>query len=213
MTIPFFAHVAGVSNIIPAYAGIRAWKRLDYSLKIFSVFCIFTMLTDFLEFILGRLGIYNQFISNYHLVIEFACIMFIFYVWTKSRALKEAIQYITMGYVVIWLIYKLYFEDPAKFSDVILPLSNFFCIIISGIVFFKLARRKPSITTIPMFWFSTGILLNASGTILIHLFSNAILQMGVQYFNAFWHIHWGFTIITNLCYAKGFSVAKAEGFQ
>jgi hypothetical protein len=210
MHIPIFAHISALSYLIPAYFGIRAWKQLNLSQQIFSSFLIFTIFVEALELILALSGIHNQFVLNYHQIIEFICVMFLFFSWTKNQRLKKGIQYITILNIVVWLIYKLYFENPDKFSEVITPLANIFFIIVSIISIVNLTNKVSFVTvaTVPMFWFSLGIALYASGTFGVQLLSNVILEKGIQYFAMLWYINWGFSIIANLCYAKGFSVAK-----
>ncbi|MFA6540641.1 MAG: hypothetical protein WCT99_03490 [Bacteroidota bacterium] len=209
MKIPIFAHVAAISYIVPAYFSVRMWKHLDRSLKGFAVFSIISVGQTIAEFVLGRLGIHNQFLLNYYQLIEFVFVMYLFFYWAESGFFKEGIQYITMIYVLTWMIYKFYFEDPDKFSEVIAPLSSFFFIIVSG---YSLIQLFQSATTIisktPMFWFSTGVFLYSAGTIIIFLFSNAILAMGIEYFNALWHVNWAFTLIANFCFSKGFWCTK-----
>lgn len=210
MNIPFFAHVASTSYILPAYFSVRRWKYLDRPLKGFAVFSIISVGQTVAEFVLGRMGIHNQFLLNYYQLVEFIFVMYLFFYRAETGLFKEGIQYITMLYILTWVIYKFYFENPDKFSEVIAPLSSFFFIIVSGYALVQLLQSSTIIISkTPMFWFSTGIFLYAAGTIIIFLFSNAILAMGIDYFNALWHVNWGFTLISNLCFSKGFWCTKS----
>jgi hypothetical protein len=55
----------------------------------------------------------------------------------------------------------------------------------------------------PVFWVAMGVLLYASGTLLVLGLSNHLLQLGKPYFDVAWHINWSLLIIANLLYTKG----------
>jgi hypothetical protein len=205
MAIPVFAHIAAASYLIPAGSGIRSWKRLPAPMKVFSLFCIYSFVHLLAEFVLGRMGISNLFLLDYHQIVELLCILFIYAIWIGNKRYKDLFQYLGLAYALLWMINMFYFEDPQQFSEVTAMTALFIQIVTSIIVLNALIRtsREP-VAHHSIFWIALGVLLYAAGTIIVSGFSNTILAMGISYFNILWHINWGFTVIANILFARSF---------
>jgi hypothetical protein len=206
VAIPLFAHVAAASYFIPAGAGFRYWRTSPVPVRVFTVFCIYSTLHLIAEFTLGRLGISNLFLLNYHQIVEFSCILFVYISWVKEERTKDLFQYLGLAYGLVWLINKYFYEDPERFSEVISAVAMVFLMFASVIVLNTLVRSaKEPVREHAVFWIALGVLLYGAGTVVVTSFSNTILAMGMEYFNMLWHINWGFTVITNVLYARSFS--------
>lgn len=204
MTIPIFAHVAAGSFVIPAAVGLRYWRSQNFPMKIFIVFCIYSVFHLAAEFTLGRFGISNQFLSNYHQIVELVCILYVYHQWIDNRFFKRLFISFGIVYCLVWLVNKFFYEDPERFSEMITTIALLFLIVSSVIVMNGLIRTsRESIFQHSIFWIALGVLLYSAGTIVVTSYSNEILAMGILYFNILWHINWGFTIIANIMYSKG----------
>lgn len=206
MAIPVFAHVAAASYFIPAGVGLRYWKSAPVPLKVFTLFCVYSTLHLIAEFTLGRMKISNQFLLNYHQIVELTAILFVYYSWAIEKRIKNLFLIFGLGYSLMWVVNKLFFEDPMHFSENISILALFIQIISSIIILNALVgSSRESVTRHAIFWIALGVLLYAAGTIIISGFSNTILALGMEYFNILWHFNWGFTIIANILYARSFA--------
>ncbi len=206
MQIPVFAHVAAASTLLPMLYGVKVWKTSKQPVRMFTLFCVYSVLHVIAEFTLGRMGISNQFLSNYHQLIEFICILYLYQAWIVESKVKDFFQYVGMLYIILWLINKYYFENPEQFSDVISAAALFLLIVSTVILLHAVnSRTQGPITEHFVFWIATGVLLYSAGTITVIAFSNTILEMGIAYFDVLWHINWGFTVAANILYAKGFT--------
>lgn len=205
MAIPPFAHIAAVSYFLPAGVGLRYWKLSPAPMKVFTLFCVYSTLHLIAEFTLGRMKISNQFLLNYHQIIELGAILYVYHAWVPGKRLKDLFQYFGLGYSLLWIVNKFFFEDPMRFSENISLVALFLQIIASLIIMNSIVNSsREHVSAHAIFWIALGVLLYASGTIIVNGFSNTILAMGMVYFNILWHINWGFTIIANILYARSF---------
>ncbi|MFA6469499.1 MAG: hypothetical protein WCW35_11420 [Bacteroidota bacterium] len=205
MNIPVFAHVAAASSMLPAAAGLWYWKSLSRPLKVFALFCIYALLHVIAEFILGRFGISNLFLINFYHWVELVCVLWIYRAWTSNIRMKDAFQYFAIFYTLVWILNKVYFEDPFHFSEITLSISMLVELIASVMVLNALVRNTTiAVARHSIFWIASGVLLCCSGTIIILAISNTIMSLGQDYFDIMWHINWGFTIISNFMYARSF---------
>ena len=205
MTVPIFAHFSAASFLIPTFTGIYYWKRLSKPLKVFVIFFVFTVLHEITTLVLGRMGIHNQFLSNYYQLVETQCFLYLYYSWTKNSKLRDILLYVGLFYMVFWLINKVYYENPAEFNDVIATVALFILIVTTIIVLRSVLQNTNALLTEQsMFWIGAGVLLYSSFTIILLTMSNTILEMGMTYFIVLWYINWGSTIVANLLFARSF---------
>ena len=205
MQIPIFAYVAAASFLIPAGFGVRHWRRLQTSMKIFALFCIFSVIQVTAEFVLGRMGIANQFLSNIYMIVYVGCMLFLYSQWTQKIRLNDGLKIAGLMYFVFWFLDVSFLPFPKEFRENIDTVASFIMLVASVIILGQIVRvSKISITQYSVFWIAIGTLLYSSGTIVVFSFSNTILDMGIEYFNMLWHINWGFTIIANVFFARSF---------
>jgi len=205
MQIPVFAHVAAASFLIPAGLGIRHWRTLHTSMKIFALFCIFSVLQVIAAFVLGKMGIPNQFLSNIYMLFYVECVLLLFSRWTQRRFLKDALVITGLIYFVFWILDVSFLPFPKDFRENIDTGANAIMIIASMIMLGQIAKHSENlITEYSTFWIAIGALLYSAGTITVTANSNAILAMGISFFNTLWHVVWGCSVIANLLYARSF---------
>ncbi len=206
MQIPVFAHVAAASFFIPAGIGYRNWRILQPPMKIFTLFCFFLVVQVIAEFVLGRLGIANHFVSNIHVLVQVECILFLYFKWVQKTRLKDSLKIAGLMYFVFWFLDVSFLPFPKEFRENIDTVASCILLVASVIILGQIVGvSKISITQYSVFWIAIGTLLYSSGTIVVFSFSNTILNMGMEYFNMLWHINWGFTIIANLFFVRSFS--------
>lgn len=205
MQIPVFAHVAAASFLVPAWSGIRYWKHLSAPMKIFGVFCFFSTLQVVIEFILGRMGIPNQFLSNIYMLVHVECLLYLYSKWIQKTFIKDILKIVGLLYIAFWFLDVSFLPFPKEFREHIDTVANGIMLITSIILLSEMVKLlEHSLTDYSVYWIAIGTLLYSAGTIVVFSFSNTILSMGIGYFNILWHINWGFTIIANLFFARSF---------
>ncbi len=205
MKIPIFAHIAAGSYLIPAVAGMIQWKDLNRSLKFFTVFSLFAIISIIAEFIMGRMGISNQILSNIYRLVQIECILYLYSVWTKKTQFQDTLKIAGLMYFVFWFLDVSFLPFPKEFREHIATVANGIMLIASVMMLSHIVKvSEETVTKHSIFWIAIGILIYSAGTIIVLTMSNTILQMGIDYFNMLWHINWGFTIIANIFYTRSF---------
>lgn len=205
MPIPVFAYVAGVSFIVPLSSGIRRWKMLGPSMKIFAVFTVYSGLHVAAEFILGGYGINNHFLLNIWDLVSFQCIVYLYYRWVQKERLKDFFQIIGMAYVSYWFLEMTYIEVPEEFQVTISTSANLLLIIASIVILYATAQSTETMAfSLAISWIASGVILYCGGTVVVQAMSNTVLKMGIKYFDMIWHINWTLSIIANIMYARSF---------
>ncbi|MFA5832017.1 MAG: hypothetical protein WDA22_00940 [Bacteroidota bacterium] len=205
MKIPIFAHIASAFYLLPAVVGLIRWKNQNRYLKIFTIFCIYSVFHIIAEFILGRFGISNQELSNIYRLVQLECIFWLYYHWSQRPVVKQSLKVFAMLYLLFWITDFALHPFPHEFQESIATVANFLMLASSLIIIEHLFRTThESMYSHSLFWIGTGIILYSAGTIVVLSMSNTILKMGIDYFILLWHINWGFTIIANLFFTRSF---------
>ena len=174
-------------------------------LRIFAVFCWYALLHLTVEYILGREGRSNQWLIDIQQFVELAVVLWIYGEASAQRLFRTILRMITAGYGLLWIYVETVAAEPDQFTEVTSVAAMLVLISASVYVLQSLIRRdedRPSDHAV--YWIALGVLLYGAGTIVITTFSNDFLAMGMDTFVAVWHINWGFTIVTNLLYARSF---------
>ena len=202
---PLMAYFSAASFLVPASVSLFFWKKLNVPLKILSVFFCFSVIHEIVTFVLGFMHMHNQFLSNFYQLVEFSCFIYLYFRWSQNSKLKDAMQYVGLAYLIFWLINKTYYEDATVFNDIIATVALFILLVTSIIVLRNVLQNTSiPLTDQTMFWIASGVLLYSSMTIILLTMSNTILEMGMSYFDALWHINWVSTIIANLFFTRSF---------
>ncbi len=205
MKIPIFAHISAGCYLIPAVVGITRWKNLNKFMKVFSIFSIYSIISIVIEFILGRLGISNQFLSNIYRLVFLECILYLFFNWTRQIWLKDTLKIAGLMYFVFWFLDVSFLPFPVDFRAHIATVANSVMLVASMITLSHVVKNsETAITEYSVFWIAVGTIIYSAGTIIVLTMSNTILSMGIEYFNMLWHINWGFTIIANVFFARSY---------
>lgn len=205
MTIPVFSYIAGATFVIPLYSGIRAWKTLGPSMKLFAAFTMYAAVHVALEFILGHNGINNHFLLNIFDLVSFQCIVYLYYRWVESKRMKEFFQLLGLAYAAYWALEMSYIEVPDDFQTAISTSANMLLIVSSTVILYSIAQSQESkVYSLAVSWIATGVILYCGGTVIIQAMSNILLTMGQRYFDMMWHVNWTLCIISNILYARSF---------
>lgn len=205
MTFPLFGYVAIASYIPPVVVGLRRWKKLERQMKVFSIFCVLSLLEVVCERVMSANNIPTLRMSDIFQVIEFETIIYLYFLWVPKRELRDILQVIGMLYFLYWLLEFSFIDVPTQFQESIATAANLLLIISSMFIFTIIFRTLDSnLRDHAIFWIGSGVILYCSTTIVLFNYSNSILEMGMFYFNVMWHINWTFAIITNIFYTRSF---------
>lgn len=174
-------------------------------MKVFALFSIFGVAVELIELILSRLGIHTMFLINFYRLVEFECFSYLYYQRIERRGYKDILQIMGMLYFLLWMLDVSFNPFPKEYGESINAGTNILLIAGTLFVFFNIFyNSKILISEYSLFWIGIGGIIYWTGTIIIFTMGNEILKMGLNYFDALWHINWIFTIIANICFMRSF---------
>lgn len=205
MKIPALAHISALTYLIPFFAGIWQFKRLDRSMKIFFLLCVLSLIGVAVEFVLSLKYINNLFISNYYFFLDSLLLSVIYSYSIDDKRTKRIILILTILFIVVWFVDKLVFALPDELNSEMAVASRVFIVVASIVIVLAVMKKTDSLLIDrPIFWVSTGYVLYSAGVLLIFGLSNELLKIGMLYFSIAWHINWSLAIVANLMFTKGF---------
>ncbi|MBF8295614.1 MAG: hypothetical protein HW389_2159 [Bacteroidetes bacterium] len=205
MKLPIMGQIAAWSTVVPAFWGVWRYRRLDRPMKLFAVFSIVGVINVGSEFILGRLGINNYFLSDLYFLLTVPFLGFFYHLSISAPGARRIIKASSILFALIWIIQKLFFADPNKMSNNLAMITAIFLVAMSMVTFHAFLKTSTSsLQQQPLFWVLTGTIVYYSGSFAVMGLSNELLKLGMDYFEIAWHINWILVTVSMLMYAKGF---------
>lgn len=205
MKLPIMGQVAAWSTVVPAILGVWRYKRLDRPMKLFAVFSIVGVINVGLEFVIGRLGINNYFLSDLYFLLTVLFLGFFYHLSISTAGARRVLKVSSVLFVLIWMIEKLFFADPKKMSSDLAMITAIFLVAMSIVTFSALLKTSTStLPQQPLFWVLTGTIVYYSGSFAVMGLSNELLKLGMDYFQIAWHVNWILIVASMLMYTKGF---------
>jgi hypothetical protein len=203
MAIPLFGEISAATNIIPAGAGIIRFKRLSKSMRFLAILSILACLQIVASYLAALWRQNNLFLDDYYAFIEFIMVWSVYYFSTERRNSKLVLTAFGVVFLVTWLFKVPLYDGPVPIGGTMAVIDRILLIVISLVAAQEVLRGEAThILEKPIFWVVMGILMYATGTIMIFGFSDVLLKSGLAYFNMAWHINWALSIAANLFYTK-----------
>lgn len=204
MTPPVLAYIHLASYVVPATVGVARLSHLGKAVRILTVLCILACVNIAAQFYLASLRLTNYFVSDFYSVVEVSLLCAVFCFSTASRGTRRVLTAMVLLYVAFWVVDMVWFYNPAQINSVMAIVSRFFLVVMSLVTLQTAMRDEAShITGRPVFWVVIGVLLYASGTMVVFAVSNELLNLDPPYFDIAWHVNWSLLIIANLAYTRG----------
>ncbi|WP_266367993.1 hypothetical protein [Tellurirhabdus rosea] len=202
---------AEVFTVVPIAAGIIQFKRLGPGMKALMLLLALILLRDSVSDYFAARQISNLFLYNTSALLEAILVYFIFIGNLKNKRTKRYILYTLLLTTIAGLL----FWSNAEISSETLVLSKVFNIIIVLTYFNYLLSelRIANILIHSLFWVGSGLILQATGTFFVYLFSKIIFstQSDPEIFVYYWNFGQMMYVIFCCFAAVGLWVSKYEG--
>lgn len=207
--LDFTAHL---SSSLPIIIGFTRFSFLNKSLKIVWYLFIFFFLKDTYALIHMFLSPNILYIQNLEAIINVLLVGILFYYSVSNPVQKKIIVVLTLGCTAVTIL----FYSNNDVSSVSLAVFRAFSIILSMLYFNRLLveMNVKSITKHSMFWFTSGLLIYATGTFFSMLFSEYWYQSSnkvpAHLFDKYWNRGQLLFIVFSLFSAYGLWVSKYD---
>lgn len=195
--------------LIPIVIGIIKFRYLHFSLKIIWFYLLATAVINTAATITGRVFHVNNmpYVHFYTLIEGLMLIWFYEYLFSKDK--NKWFVILKIAFALACVINALFIQSIYLYSSYTRYAESIICILFSLNYFAKLAALDNRPLKLPDFYFNTGIFLYFSGSFILFIFSNLILQkLPASTTLIFWTGHSTLVLLMYILFSIGFIKCK-----
>jgi hypothetical protein len=163
--------------LIPLIYGMRIYRTFSSDLRIFYLYLVVVLIEWSIGTTLALLGRNNHYVINIIAMIDLGFLLWVFSLWQKKLKIQLAIRITIILFVIVVLSELFILKNIYDFSIFSGPLEYAIFIIVSALSLYQLnTETEGVITEQPRFWISAGVLLFASGGLVVLIFSQLLLK-------------------------------------
>lgn len=196
---------SSLPTILPFVVGLLHFPRLSKEQKIMMWLALTTFIVGAWSAILWALRSSNLFIGHFYTIIQFVLIVRIYQLALRKFISTKWMTGLMILFSILSLLNTSYLQPLTKFNSYATTANSMIQVLISLLFFYHLITkpRTHRIEQIPMFWFSSGVLLYFFCNLFIFAISNSILPQEFRPLSIpTWILHnvfmWLFFILTSI---------------
>lgn len=196
--------------LVPIVIGSLKIKTLPFNLKIIWFYLLITAVISTSATIIGRIFHSNN-MPLLHLFTLIEGVMFIWFYKCLSQSNKKNKWFIFLqtGFVIICILNALFFQSIYAYSSYTRYVESIICMLFALNFFANIAASDTKPLKLPAFYFNTGIFLYFSGSFILFIFSNFILQkLSASDMLIFWSSHSTLVLLMYIFFSTGFILCK-----
>jgi len=195
--------------LVPIITGLIKYKILPFNFKILWFYLIVTAVINTAATITGRVFHSNN-MPFFHLFTLLEGLMLIsFYKYLLREDKRKWFIYLQVTFAMICILTALFFQSIYLYSSYTRYTESIICILFALNYFARLATMDIKPLTLPAFYFNTGIFLYFSGSFILFIFSNLILQkLSPSTMLIFWTGHSTLVLLMYILFSIGFIKCK-----
>jgi hypothetical protein len=205
LNLAIFPLLSAVSQLVVVAVVIYRRNRLGREMMGLGVYFLVTLVVTAIQAFLAFNRISNVWTIQVFTPIQFAMLMYVFYLWNRGSTAGAIILYAIFIFVVVWLISVVVLgslADLFAYSD---PISGAVLIFTSSYTLMKVERTEDkSVFSIPAFWVSSATVVYFGSTLVFSSLSSALWRAPMTTMQLAWSLQAVMNIVANLLYAGGF---------
>ena len=189
--------------VVGAIAYVR--RNLAAEMKILAIYFVLCFLTAVLQLSLALKGVNNLWTGEIFSPVQYAMLMYVFYVWNRTSAIGTAMFYSIPIFIAAWVIGLIWFGNAATTFNYMDPISAAVFVVVSAFTLLTLDRVEgSSVVDTPSFWISAATVIYFGSTIVLSSLGSSLLKASVPTMQLAWSVQAIINILANLLYAGGF---------
>ncbi|MBS1636734.1 MAG: hypothetical protein JST26_12535 [Bacteroidetes bacterium] len=186
----WLAQLAIVSTLIPLITGIFRYRYFPAESRILFFLLFSYLILDTASYIIAQKGYSNLYMIRLNTLSEFIFLS-LFFIKVFTR---KIIHYAILSLLILFIAlagFDLYLHGRNGIDSLSTTIEAILFMIYSLGAFYKLITRTThvNILSVPLFWFSSGILLYFSGDLILFIFEEFIVGKNINTSAALWAIH------------------------
>lgn len=195
--------------LVPIIAGLIRYRTLPFHFKIILFYLLMTAVINTAATIIGRVFHANNMplFHLYTLAEGLLLIWFYRHLFTEDR--KKVYIILQIAFAIFCIMNVLFLQSIYSYSSYTRYTESIICILLALKYFAQIALADAKPLKLPAFYFNTGIFLYFSGSFILFIFSNVILQrLPASTMLIFWTGHSSLVLIMYILFSIGFIKCK-----
>ena len=192
MTIEKFLMIVKIImllNALTALLSLLFYRRRAMQIKLLGLYFLLPVLGYYSVDLYHAKGMEINIPSNILLLVSFLLITCIYYIQFQKRYTRIFLVVVVL--FMIFGLFNIFFIQKMYFNSYTASISNFVTIIYCVVYFYRLLIELPEqhLQRVPMFWISTGLLVQSAGAFFLYLFTAYLTKFFFNDVLIYWTFH------------------------
>ncbi len=210
--IMILVRISQAAVLVPLVIGFLRKKLLNREQKLLLLLASISLLSEISAFILDfHFSLNNLLIYNCYNIIWFIILILIYRKVLRYYFFPHLHIFLIGGFLLFAVGNMMLLQPPSAFNTNSIGLALSIFMILSLLFFHKDLTSNVNLTmkNRPLLWLNTGIFLYSSGTLLLFLFINQIIESGSEIMIWLWGLNAFLNILLNAFYAMALGIKPA----
>ncbi len=199
------------SVLLPVIIGLVKLKVLPRSAAIIWYYLLVSGIVSLLAYIIGRV----MHVNNLPLIHIYTPVELLFFCWFYKQVLhtpgnRLLYRILVPAFIILCVINALFFQSVYTYSSYTRSVEAIICMLFALNYFARLATVADGKKTflLPEFYFNSGIFIYFSGSFMLFVFSNFIINASSREYYIVWVIYAALVLCMYLFFALAFLLCK-----
>tara|TARA_B100000678_G_C18201123_1_gene499494 strand:+ start:1063 stop:1698 length:636 start_codon:yes stop_codon:yes gene_type:complete len=209
----FFVRISQTAVLLPFIIGLLRRKQLNREQRLLMLLICISFISEIAAFVLDNyLSLNNLVVYNFYNILWFVLLMLIYRPVFNYYFSSYVPYLLILGYTAFAVSNMLFFQPLSTFNSNSIGLSLSVFMALSLLFFHKDLTSSVNLTVKnrPMLWLNTGIFLYSSGTLLLFLFINPMIESGSGILPLVWSLNVFLNVLLNGFYAMALWIKAKE---
>ncbi len=177
--LKLFLRFSYIILFLPLTIGAFGYKALSKDQKLIFLFVIATFVNDSLSLLLKVLHETNLWVYHFFVPVSFVIVLRVYaHHLSRNLFVNRTFNIVSLTFVALAVINSVWVQKLDDFNSNMISLSSFIYMILAIRYFYRLikTRKQERLEREPMVWFNTGVLLYHSGSLILFLFVNNLID-------------------------------------
>jgi hypothetical protein len=202
--------IVPLSILLPLFYGFLRWEQIGQSGKVVIFYLLISAFINLGADLLLFNRAANLPLLHVYTAIEFIVLSSFYKHLLQSRRSTLILTISQVVFLLLCVINAIFFQSPLTFNSYSLSAGALGMMLMAVNYFAKLATASSGqrVSNQPEFWFNTALFLYFSGSSMLYIASNFLLQVSRKEFQLLWNIHAFFVFFMYILFTIGFIKCK-----
>ncbi|AXG71035.1 hypothetical protein KORDIASMS9_03290 [Kordia sp. SMS9] len=204
------SEIAQFSLVVPLLAMLFRFKRFTKLFWTLGILLIVAAIISYSSYVLYKNGANNMYLLHIYTVLEYALWSLFYYQLFESAMAKKINIGLLVVFVTFSILNSIYWQPLEMYNSYSRSVEGTFLLCMAIAWFYKVFvnGKIVRLEAHPIFWINAGVLVYFSGSFLLFISNNFLMELTRQEFFEAWALHGLFLIIHYLFISIGIWLIK-----